>query len=264
MLLSNGCIVLDEDAVERTGHTSRGVNLSDAMHASAGGGGSLPDHGSHSDSGSSLTVDPSPLFAVAGAIIGGVASGVASADSGYEYNYRWTVPMDVSFVVPLNNGQFDSLTRLTLTPVAFEGRHWSASFFLRGDIVELVPNSLPDAAIDHVWMFETGFAFRYYFTPPRTFVSPYLTADVSCHLLSWDYRNPIFVGTDVITDDNLAGVGGYVGLGIAIKRNSRMSLFGEVGYGGMTFGGETGEGFHNDVFGDFGYFSVKAGVTWQF
>ena len=80
----------------------------------------------------------------------------------------------------------------------------------------------------------------------------------------WDYRSPIIVGSDVIHSDDVSGGNGYVGFGVAVKRSSRVSFFGEVGLGGMIFNDRTTKGFRNDVFTDFGYFNVKVGMTFKF
>jgi hypothetical protein len=57
---------------------------------------------------------------------------------------------------------------------------------------------------------------------------------------------------------------GYAGLGVAVWRKHHVSAFGEAGFGGMAFVGETSEGFENDVFDNFGFFSVKSGLSFKF
>jgi hypothetical protein len=247
----NGCVL------DYSEHGSRGVPLSQAMQASASGGGQpLSGHGS-GDEGSSVRVDS----------IAAVASSVGNGDMEMvDYGnrtYRWQVPMDVAYEVPLN-GEIQSLTRFALTPIALETDHHFAGLFVAGDIVQLQPGSLPDRATDNVWMFESGLAYRYYFTPAHAFFSPYFSANAAFQWLIWDYRNPITVNGDTITSDSLEGVGGYAGLGVALKRNSHLSFFGEAGFGGTAFLGNTAEGFDNDVFSNYGYFSVKAGLTLKF
>jgi hypothetical protein len=130
--------------------------------------------------------------------------------------------------------------------------------------VDLKSGSLPDLAINNTWMLEAGFAYRRYLTPPHAFISPYVTASVACQLLSWDYRNPVYVNSDTVQSDSLEGVGGYAGFGVSLKRNSHLSFFGEAGFGGTLFVGETAQGFNNDVFKNFGYFSMKAGLCVKF
>jgi hypothetical protein len=41
-------------------------------------------------------------------------------------------------------------------------------------------------------------------------------------------------------------------------------LFGEAGVGGTVFTDQSVQGFNNDVFHNFGYFSVKAGLCVKF
>jgi hypothetical protein len=251
LLPLSGCVL------DYSEHGSRGVSLSQAMKASASGGGQPLSGRSSDDEGPSVRVDT----AMAGAASGGGGE-VEMVDYG-NWTYQWQVPMDVAYSVPLN-GEIQSLTRFTLTPIAMETDHHYIGLFVAGDIVQLQPGSLPDRATDNVWMFESGIAYRYYFTPAHAFFSPYFSANAAFQLLSWDYRNPITVNGDTVTDDSLEAVGGYAGLGLAIKRNSHLSFFGEAGFGGTAFLGTTTQGFDNDVFSDFGYFSVKAGLTLKF
>jgi hypothetical protein len=83
-------------------------------------------------------------------------------------------------------------------------------------------------------------------------------------MLNWDYRNPVYVDGGSVQSDSLAGAGGYVGFGIAFKRNSHLSFFGEADFGGTAFVSQTMEGFDNDVFSNYGYFTVKAGLCVKF
>ena len=176
-------------------------------------------------------------------------------------DYLLQMPVDVAYAVPLN-GEIQSLTRFT--PVAFEDEHNFAGLFVAGDIVKLQPGSLPDRAVNNAWMLESGVGYRYYFTPAHTLLSPYVSANAAYQLLNWDYRNAVIANGDTITSDSLDAVGAYVGLGLAIKRNSHLSVFGEAVFGGTVFVGKTYQGFHNDVFSDFGYFTVRAGLSLKF
>lgn len=235
--------------------SSRGIPLSKAMESSASGS-HEPLQGREPET----PVDT-------GVLVAGAASGSGgSGDSPVSYSsrdYSWQVPMDVGFAVPLN-GQIRSLTRFSLTPVSVEDDYNYLGVFVAGDVVDLQPGSLPDQAVKNIWMFEVGPEYRRYFTPAHTFISPYLCASVAYQVMYWDYRNPVIVNGDEIKSDALEGVGGYAGFGVAFHRNSHLSLFGEAGFGGTVFLPETTQGFDNDVFSDFGYFMVKAGLCVKF
>jgi len=253
LLSLNGCILL----VDESG-PSRGVPLSQAMEASANGGGHVSGGGS---SGSGTYFDAGAGVESSGGG-GGGGGGELMVDYGKDA-YSWQIPVEAGYEVPLN-GEIESLTRFSFAPVTMEDDHHFISLFLAGDIVDLQPGSLPAAAVNDIWMWEIGFAYRYYLTPAHSFISPYLSANVSFQQMVWDYRNPVFVGSDKITWDSLDGAGGYVGVGIAIKRNSYLSIFGEAGFGGTVFIDKTNQGFDNDVFSNFGYFTVRAGVSIKF
>jgi hypothetical protein len=238
-------------------HESRGVSLSQAMQASAKGGGQVS---TRNESGGGYELHDSDSNAETPSASGWGWLTLVSYD---DQDYALQVPFDVSYAVPFG-GNIQSLTRFTLTPLSVEDEHNFLGLFVAGDIVKMRPGSLPDQALDNSWMLEGGLAYRYYFTPAHTFLSPYISANAAYQVLSWDYRNPVIVNGDTITSDSLNGGGGYVGLGVAINRNKRLSFFGEAGVGGTLFVGDTYQGFNNDVFSDYGYFNLKLGLSLKF
>ncbi len=194
--------------------------------------------------------------------VGGAGDGRPTVDyDGREY--QWQIPADISYSIPFN-GDFRSLTRFTLTPLSLEDEYNFFGLFLAGDIIDLKTGSLPDLAVDNVWMLESGITYRRYLSPPRALFNPYVTVSAASQLLVWSYRTPVISGGDTIRSDELEGVGGYVGVGLAVLRNKPLSFFGEVGVGGTVFLDTTLEDFRNNVFNDFGYFSVKAGLSLKF
>ena len=244
----NGCLTgVDESP-------SRGIALSDAMKTSAAGGGPVSTSGSSSSGGSYSTVG---VDAGAGASFG---DGFVEHD---DRSYAWQMSGDVGSAITLNS-PIQSLTRITWTPFSVEDEENYGGLYIGGDGVTLWPGSLADQAVVHAWMFETGLTYRRYYGPSHAFINPYLAVNVSYNLLGWDYRNPIVVGSDVIRWDTLNGVGGYVGVGLTLYRSGPVTLFGEAGFGGIVFDHVTGQGFDNDVFSPFGYFSVRAGLSIKF
>jgi hypothetical protein len=241
-------------------HNANGVALSQAMQASASGS-REPLHGSgSSEAHTSVDVDVNVNSTGSGGPDGGVTvMGVSPGDS----DFCWQVPMDVAYSVPFN-GQFQSLTRFTLTPLCKENDRYSLGFFLGGDIVDLKSGSLAASAIDNIWMFEAGVSYRLYFNRAHAFISPYFSAYLAYQALFWDYRTPVFINGEEVQSDVLEGVGGYAGLGIAFNRNTHFSFFGEAGFGGTAFLDQTVQGFNNDVFDSFGCFTVKAGLCIKF
>jgi hypothetical protein len=264
--LLTGCEILIDGLLEGDGssgggHSSRGVSLSQAMESSASGSreslhgsGSRESHDRESYSSVDTTADV--------AVTTG-ASGSTAAPSLEERRFALQIPMDVAYSVPFN-GEIESLTRFTLTPLCIENERNCFGFFVGGDLVEWESGSLPDRAVKNAWMFELGLAYRRYLNPPHAFFSPYLTVSAAVQALYWDYRNPVYVDGDRVDSDSLNGFGGYAGFGVVCKRNSHLNFFAEAGVGGTTFVSETVEGFHNDVISDFGYFTVKAGLSIKF
>jgi hypothetical protein len=245
-LMFTGCLS-DHD-----GSGSRGVSLSRAMESSASGSRESL-HGSGSRE-SYTSVDTGVGVAVTAG-----SSGDASG-SGFWQDLK--LQMEGAGAVPFN-GEFQSITRFTLTASA-ENDRYALGFFLGGDAMGLKPGTLPDNAIENTWMLEAGLSGRMYLNPAHAFISPYLSASIAWQMLFWDYRRPVFVDGEEINFDALEGAGGYAGFGIALNRGKNLSVFGEAGVGGTVFVEQTQEGFDNDVFHNFGYFMVKAGLNWKF
>ena len=180
-----------------------------------------------------------------------------------EREYRWQLAADMAYSTPFN-GAIKRITSFTLTPLAMEDERNYLGVYLGGGAVEFESGSLADVATDDPWMFDIGLTYRRYLNHERTGFSPYITGSLGYELLLWDYRNPIVAGGETITGDQLGGVQGSVGFGVTTRRDSYLSFFGEVGIGATIFCETTGEGFDNDVFDDFGFFTVKAGLSLKF
>jgi len=257
-LTLTGCLLDEDGGYEVSGSHSNGVPLSQAMHASATGS-TEPLHGSGSSPSHSY-YNPGPDTAV----VAGSGSGAAAGDSIFDTrNFSMVVPLDVAYSIPFG-GEFRSFTRFTLTPICLETDRGNFGIFVAGDIVDLKPNTLAASAVENTWMFELGFSGRIYLNPAHAFVSPYFSGNLASQVLFWDYRNPVFINGQEVKSDTLPGLGAYAGFGVAFNRNEPLSFFLETGFGGTVFVDQTGQGFGNDVFHDFGYFSVKGGLCIKF
>ncbi len=268
LLTFSGCMGVDN--CESTGG-SRGVSLSNAMHASASGS-KEPLTGTSSTSDHS--VDSKPTATTGGAGFSGIAAGAGTSGASYsgsggsvansdDNDYQFYALMDVGYQTPFG-GDIKTIEAITATPLSFEFNNNFMGFDLGGSAVKLKPGSLPDRAIEDPVMLRAGFVFRHYVNGPHTFLSPYLSAGMDYQAFLWNYRDPVEVGSDIIASDVLEGVTGYAGLGLAIARNKRLSVFGEADIGGTIFAPQTDQGFNNDVFDNFGYVGVKAGLSLKF
>jgi len=251
-LVLTGCLAYNE------GNPARGVPLSQAMESSAGGSRG-PLHGNSASEtqiyeGSEDNANDSTSTSEGGGF---------SLVSYEKRDYDYQALADTAALVPFN-GEIQTLTRFTLTPIAVEDDYNYLGLFVGGDVVELQPGSLPDRAIDNIWMFEAGLDYRRYLNQAHVFISPYVSLGLSYQLLSWSYRNPVLINSETVQSDSLEGMGGYAGFGVAFNRNSHLSFFGEADIGGTVFLSQTIGGFDNDVFSDFGYFMVKAGLCLKF
>lgn len=224
------------------------------MKTSAAGGTQpiAPSHSSmsHHDSDDDVSVG----------ILPGVGLGSVSYD---DRDYNIQIVGDFTHTIPFS-GAIQRLDRFALTPFAFEGERGYIGLELGGSSVELKPGSLADAGTHRTWALDSGVDVRWYLNGPKPFLSPYLVAGLNYQQLFWSYRNPILVGGEPIASDSLGGMGGFVGIGVAIERNHRLSVFGEASVGGTLWFGETDQGFRNDVFDNYGYVAFRVGLSLKF
>lgn len=253
LLALPGCVVYEGEY-----RVSRGVPLSKAMEASAGGGGeplrSTPSYEP------TTTIGIAPDVAVESSTGSGEREPMVSYD---RRSYGWQIQLDAAYSIPFS-GDIAGITWFSIAPFCIETESESWGLFLGGGTVDLKAGSLPERAVRDTWTGAAGLVYRRYLTGAHTFVSPYVTASVAYQLLHWRYRNPVVVDSDTVRSDGLHGLGGNVGFGITITRKTNLSIFGEVGIGGTAFLGNSFEGFSNDVFDNYGCFSVKAGMSVKF
>lgn len=254
-LLLPGCIILPDES------ESRGVKLSDAMKSSASGD-------QHNLGGSSSHESSSEYYIMGEATSSeGDHSGGGGSDlAGASYDqseYAWQGLFSVSYDTPLNS-DFLGITHFTLTPVAIEDERNFLGLYIGGAAIQFKQGTLPAQAVSRTWMLDSGLTYRRYLNSSKTALSPYLSASAGFFLMSWSYRSQVFAGNEAIQSDSIDGAEGTIALGISTRRDSRLSFFGEVGIGGTAFSNTTTQGFDNDVFHDFGFLSVKAGLSLKF
>jgi len=253
LLALSGCVVYEGQY-----RISRGIPLSKAMEASASGGGE-PLH-------STGSYEPITAIGIAPDVAVAASTGSGDREPMVSYDkraYGWQVQLDGVYSIPFS-GDIAGIALFSIAPFCLETEYESWGLYLGGGTVDLKSGSLPDRAAKDTWTMAVGLVYRRYLSGAHTFVSPYVTANVGYQLLHWRYRNPIIVDADTVRSDGLHGLGGNVGFGITINRKTNLSVFGEVGIGGTVFLGDSFEGFSNDVFDNYGYFSVKAGMSFKF
>jgi hypothetical protein len=118
-----------------------------------------------------------------------------------------------------------------------------------------------------VYLLQLGLGYKYYTTPPHTFMGFYLCGGLGYTYMRWSYKNPFeamaydeygdALGMETISSDGLSGFEIYVGLGLNVVQTDGFQLGGEVLPGLIAWGGETSEGFDNDVFDTFYYTKLK-------
>jgi hypothetical protein len=262
ILTCSGCVDVDNCDSTGGGH---GASLSSAMHASASGS-KEPLTGSSSGNYHSSEYQPAEACSAGlggAAADAGISAGGGSAADDYDGDYQFQALLDAGYQVPFG-GNIKAIEPITATPLSLEYANNLIGIDLGGAAVKLKPGSLPDQAITDPIMLRAGFVFRHYVNGPHTFLSPYLSGGLDYQYFMWNYRNPIEVDTGTITSDGLQGMTGYAGLGLAIARSKRLSVFGEADIGGTAFLSQTDQGFQNDVFANFGYLGVKAGLNLKF
>jgi len=238
------------------GHpVSRGIPLSDAMSASASGSrGNLA--GGNSDRVSAHSYEGGMSFSATG------VSKISSRQRA-EPDESFLVSFAVEEVIPIAN-DIRTISRLELTPLGFQDDENYVGFYVGAGEVKFHSGSFPDQAITDVWLLDAGLVGRHYFTPPKTFLSPYLTGGVFGQIVLWDYRTPVNVNGEMIQSDSIYGGGGFVGLGLAVARKERLGIFAEVRLGLSLYDQATMQGFYNDVLEHYGFVSIRVGASFKF
>ena len=172
----------------------------------------------------------------------------------------WLISGAAEEVLPISN-DIRAISRFELTPLAVQDEENYAGVYLGWGDVQFRPGSFPDQAISDTWLLDVGLVGRHYFTPPKTFLSPYVTGGVFGQILFWDYRTPLNLGGEIIQSDSIYGGGGFVGFGIAAARKEHLGVFVEARLGVTLYDNATARGFYNNVLDDYGFFSVRAGVS---
>ena len=149
---------------------SRGVPLSQAMKASASGSHERLHGNEANDTGPYFNADVN-----AGASTGGGGFSLVSYE---KRDWDYQALADAAGLVPFN-GEIKSLARFTVTPISTEDDYNYLGLFLGGDVVKLQPGSLPDRAVDGIWMFEAGLDYRRYLTKAHVFISPYISVGLA-------------------------------------------------------------------------------------
>ena len=118
-----------------------------------------------------------------------------------------------------------------------------------------------------VTLLQIGAGYKFYATPRHTFLGLYLCAGLGYAYMRWSYKNPFEamaydengneLGMDTISGDGLSGFEMFAGLGVNLVQSKNFQLGAEVLPGLITWGGETSEGFNNDVFDTFYYTKLK-------
>jgi hypothetical protein len=251
LLLLAGCL-FDGGSAESG---RRGASLSQAMERSASAdrapvGRSPSDP--KSDHGSPLSLS---FLADSGGAGGGET--IFENDSGF------SMQLQGGCVVPFNSC-IRSISTVSFSPLAFTDDHNLFGLYVAGGSVDFREGSLADQGAKDPWALEAGLFYRRYLNGPKTFLSPYLAISAGCQGLYWTYRNDIVSGADTIHGDNLLAGTGYAGFGVALQRKHHLSLFAEGGFGGTVFANQTSQGFANDLFSAYGFFAVKAGLSYRF
>ena len=118
-----------------------------------------------------------------------------------------------------------------------------------------------------VILLQLGLGYKYYTTPRHTFMGLYLCAGLGYTYMRWSYKNPFeamtydeygdALGMETISSDGLSGFEIYAGLGLNVVQTDGFQLGAEALPGLIAWGGETSEGFDNDVFHTFYYTKLK-------
>lgn len=238
---------------------TRGVPLSEAMSASASG---RPANLARNRSDPEPSHSPNAELSFAVAATGAEESSSDSFDN-FDSEDSFVMSFAIEQVFPIAN-DIRSISRLELIPLSFQNEATYAGLYVGWGDVEFQSGSFPDQAVSGTRMADLGLIGRHYFTPPKTFVSPYLTGGIYGQILMWDYRSPLNYNGEIIQSDSILGGGGFVGLGLAVARKEILGVFCEARFGVHLYDDATMQGFYNDLMEAYAYVSLRGGVCLKF
>ena len=109
-----------------------------------------------------------------------------------------------------------------------------------------------------VHLLNIGFEWKYFTTPKYTFLGNYLLLGSALDYMCWEYKNVLEDQYgDIIKSDCLGGVEFYTGIGFNLINPYKVKLGIEISPGVILWGGNTAEGFDNDLFDPFLYLKFK-------
>lgn len=168
----------------------------------------------------------------------------------------------------LKENDFYGLNHFNLALGTFiKGRHYVelAAGFSLAPVQET--SLLSESLEDGVYLLQIGLGYKFYVTPKHTFMGFYLCAGLGYAYMRWSYKNPFEamaydeygdeLGMETISSDGVSGFEMYTGLGLNVIQTEGFQLGGEVLPGFIAWGGQTSEGFDNDVFDTFYYTKLK-------
>lgn len=169
----------------------------------------------------------------------------------------------IDYRYPLT-GDYKSYYGARIFMEMFATRHHAFGMEAGAGSLRLKPGSVPDRGAHDPALFDFGFFYRLHFTPPNVLLRPYGTVHLNFGTMLWDYKDDPVSDGESYWRDSVLLVDAYVGAGLVVNATKRFHLFGEMGYGGMAFVGATRNDFENELFDDYGYVAIKAGLGLTF
>jgi len=173
----------------------------------------------------------------------------------------FSIGMDYRYPLTGDYGSYYG-ARLFLEMVAT--RHHAFGMEAGAGSLRLKPGSVPDRGAHDPALFDLGFFYRLHFTPPNVLLRPYGIVHLNLGTMLWDYKDDLVSDGESYWRDSVGLADAYVGAGLVVNATKRFHLFGEMGYGGMAFLDTTHHDFKNELFDDYGYVAIKAGLGLTF
>jgi hypothetical protein len=178
-------------------------------------------------------------------------------------NFWWQQLTDGGYQVPFG-ANVNTLKPQTATPLSYEDEHTFLGLGLGSTgLKPKVTGDLVHPVADRD-LLESGVVYRHFLNRPDSVLSPYLSAGANLQTMVSSYRTAAAAGANAVNSGSLWGMDSYTGLGLALARTNRLSIFGEADLGHTTFQPQNQQLPNNDVLGGFGYLGLKAGLNFKF
>lgn len=167
----------------------------------------------------------------------------------------------------LGGGRYDGIETYGLSGGNYEGTRSRWEIRLTASDVYFKGESRLDQAFKNAFDLEINGAYRWYLTPPNTFMGVYATAGGGTGTVFWDYAGPVPVVKDgvatTVADDRINHFDVFTGVGASLMQTRHLHVGACLNGGVRFYGWHTYNGFDNNELPTTGFARVLVEINYR-